>query len=215
MFGRKPNRLVTPDEALSGHAERVFTVPTEHVVLGTPLEPPFPAGIETVYLGMGCFWGAEELYWRMPGVYTTAVGYQGGHSPNPTYEETCTGMTGHTEAVLVAYDPAKVSTADILRVFWESHDPTQGFRQGNDSGTQYRSAIYWTTDEQRALAEKTRDAYQPVLTEAGYGAITTEIEPAADKPFYWAESHHQQYLYKVPNGYRCHSKTGVDLPTVA
>lgn len=212
IFSRKPNRLVTPDEALAGHPERPFTVPAQHAVLGTPLEPPFPAGTEVLYLGMGCFWGAEELYWRLPGVFTTAVGYQGGHSPNPTYEEACTGMTGHTEAVLVAYDPTTVSTAEILRVFWESHDPTQGFRQGNDSGTQYRSAIYWTTDEQRALAEKTRDAYQPVLTAAGYGAVTTEIEPAADKPFYWAEGHHQQYLYKVPNGYRCHSKTGIELP---
>jgi peptide-methionine (S)-S-oxide reductase len=215
MFSRKPTHVVTPEEAMPGHPERVFTVPERHAVLGTPLEPPFPEGVEVLYLGMGCFWGAEEIYWRLPGVYTTAVGYQGGTSPNPTYEETCTGRTGHTEAVLVAYDPTKVSVAELLRVFWENHDPTQGFRQGNDVGTQYRSAIYWTTDEQRTLAEQTRDAYRPVLKEAGWGDITTEIAPAADLPFYWAEAAHQQYLYKVPNGYRCHSKTGIDLPAIA
>ena len=215
IFSRKPARLVGPDEALSGHAERVFHVPERHAVLGTPLEPPFPEGTEVLHLGMGCFWGAEEIYWRTPGVHTTAVGYQGGHSPNPTYEETCTGMTGHTEAVLVVYDPKVVSTEELLRLFWENHDPTQGFRQGNDTGTQYRSAIYWTTDEQRALAEKTRDAYQPVLTAAGYGPITTEIESSEGRPFYYAEGPHQQYLYKVPNGYRCHSKTGLELPAVS
>jgi peptide-methionine (S)-S-oxide reductase len=209
-------RMVTPADALPGRAEYPFEVPVDHAVLGTALRAdgaqPWPPGISVIYLGMGCFWGAEEIYWRLPGVFTTAVGYQGGFTPHPTYEEVCSGRTGHTEAVLVAYRAEQISTLEILRTFWEQHDPTQGFQQGNDMGTQYRSAIYFTTDEQREVVERTGAAYAPVLAERGYGAITTEIGPAADRPFYYAEGYHQQYLYKVPNGYRCHSQTGVPLP---
>ena len=188
----------------------------DHAVLGSPIrevpDQPWPAGLEVIYFGMGCFWGAEEIFWRIPGVFTTAAGYQGGISPHPTYEEVCSGRTGHTEAVLVAYDPAKVSTTELLRHFWEEHDPTQGMRQGNDVGSQYRSAVYWTTEEQRALADASATAYEPVLIDRGYGAVTTEIAPAEGRPFFYAEEYHQQYLYKVPNGYRCHSQTGVPLP---
>ena len=188
----------------------------DHAVLGSPIrevpDQPWPAGLEVIYFGMGCFWGAEEIFWRIPGVFTTAVGYQGGISPHPTYEEVCSGRTGHTEAVLVAYDPAKVSTTELLRHFWEEHDPTQGMRQGNDVGSQYRSAIYWTTEAQRALADASATTYEPVLIDRGYGAVTTEIAPAEGRPFFYAEEYHQQYLYKVPNGYRCHSQTGVPLP---
>ena len=213
LFGSSAKtRMVTPADAHPGHPQRLFDVPATHAVLGTPLEGPFPEGLESLYVGLGCFWGAEKRFWRQPGVYTTAVGYQGGISPNPTYEEVCTGRTGHTETALVAYDTAATSTLKILRIFWEHHDPTQGYRQGNDVGTQYRSAIFWTTDEQRAIAEKTRDAYQEVLTAKGLGEITTEIEPAAEHPFYYAEDYHQQYLHKVPHGYRCHANTGVALP---
>ena len=192
-----------------------FLVPVDHTVLGTPIrataEHPWPPGLEVLYVGMGCFWGAEEIFWRLP-VFTTAVGYQGGVTPYPTYREVCTGGTGHTESVLIAYDRARIGTVDLLRHFWEEHDPTQGMRQGNDIGTQYRSAVYWTTEEQRDLAERTAAAYAPALADRGLGPITTEIAPAEGRPFYYAEDYHQQYLDKVPHGYRCHSQTGVALP---
>jgi peptide-methionine (S)-S-oxide reductase len=167
--------------------------------------------MEELFVGMGCFWGAERRFWQLDGVWTTAVGYQGGVTPNPTYEEACTGLTGHTEAVRVVYDPAVIAFDDLLRVFWETHDPTQGFRQGNDLGTQYRSTLYWTTDEQRIAAEASRDRYQAALTAAGLGTITTEIAPAPT--FYYAEDYHQQYLAKVPNGYDCHANTGIAYPS--
>ena len=208
-FFSKPSTMVTPEDALAGRDEPM-RVPARHEVLGTPLEPPFPDGFETAVVGMGCFWGAERVFWRAPGVYTTAVGYAGGFTVNPSYEEACSGRTGHTEAVLVVFDPARTSYEEILRLFWESHDPTHGMRQGNDVGTQYRSAIYWTTDAQRAAAEASRDAYQQELTRSGYGEITTEIAEAG--PFYYAEDYHQQYLAKVPNGYCGLGGTGVACP---
>lgn len=210
LFSRSKTTLPTPEEALPGHPERTYPVPTTHAVLGTPLEGPYPEGLQVLVLGLGCFWGAEEIYWRIPGVYTTSAGYAGGISANPTYEEVCTGRTAHAEVVKVVYDPAKVSTADLLKVFWESHDPTQGFRQGNDLGSQYRSAVYFTTDEQREVAQAQRAVYQDVIRPRGYGDITTEIAPLGD--YYPAEDYHQQYLYKVPHGYRCHANTGVELP---
>src|ERR1700730_12019022 len=181
-----------------------------HDVLGTPIEPPFPDGLETAIVGMGCFGGAERVFWTAPGAYTTAVGYAGGSTPNPTYQQVCGGTTGHAEVVLVAFDPAVTSYEEILRLFWENHDPTQGNRQGNDRGTQYRSAIYWTSESQREAAEKSRDDYQPMLTDAGYGQITTEIAPAGD--FTFAEDYHQQYLAKNPNGYCGLGGTGVACP---
>src|SRR5438309_7273901 len=190
--------MVDADSALPGR-DQPMPVPERHAVLGTPLQPPFPDGFQTAIFGMGCFWGAERVFWQAPGVYTTAVGYAGGFTPNPTYEEVCSGGTGHTEAVLVVFDPGKTSYEEILRLFWENHDPTQGMRQGNDMGTQYRSAIYTTSDEQAALAEETKAAYEPSLEAAGFGSVTTEIAPAG--PFYFAEDYHQQYLHKVPNGY--------------
>src|ERR671917_341369 len=193
--------MVMPTEALPGREQPAFTVPEKHAVLGTLLEPPFPEGTSDAVFGLGCFWGAERIFWQIDGVYTTAVGYAGGFTPNPTYEEVCSGQTGHTEAVLVVFDPEKVSYRDLLAVFWESHDPTQGMRQGNDVGTQYRSAIYYADDEQRRPAEETRDVYEKALGNAGYGPITTEIAPAG--PFYYAEGYHQQYLHKVPYGYYC------------
>jgi peptide-methionine (S)-S-oxide reductase len=206
----------TPSNPLPGRPDYPFLLAVDHAVLGSPIreipDQPWPTGLEVIYFGMGCFWGAEEIFWRLPGVFTTAVGYQGGISPHPTYEEVCSGRTGHTEAVVVVYDPAKVSTSELLRHFWEEHDPTQGMRQGNDVGSQYRSAVYWTTEAQRALVEASATAYEPVLIDRGYGAVTTEIAPAEGRPFYYAEEYHQQYLYKVPNGYRCHSQTGVPLP---
>ena len=174
-------------------------VPARHAVLGTPLEPPFPDGFERAEFGMGCFWGAERVFWRVSGVHTTAVGYAGGFTPNPTYRDVCSGRTNHAEVVRVVFDPKATSYEELLRLFWENHDPTQGMRQGNDVGTQYRSAILWTTEEQRAAAEASRDAYQRVLADAGYGQITTEI--AAAGPFYYAEDYHQQYLAKNPDGY--------------
>ncbi len=204
--------MVASENALPSRDASPFTVPDRNVVLGTRMHAPWDDGVEVIYLAMGCFWGAEEYYWQLPGVVSTAVGYMGGYSGYPTYEQVCTGRTGHTETALVAYDTARVSTLEVLRLFWEHHDPTQGFRQGNDVGTQYRSAIFWTTEEQRAVAEKTRDAYQDVLTARGIGPITTEIEPAAEHTFYYAEEYHQQYLHKVPHGYRCHANTGVALP---
>ena len=181
-----------------------------HFENGRPIRPPFPDGVETAVFALGCFWGAERDFWRTPGVYTTAVGYAGGFTPNPTYEEVCSGLTGHAEAVLVAYDPNVIRYDELLRVFWESHDPTQGMRQGNDAGTQYRSAIYTSSDEQRRAAEASRDAYQRVLTASGYGPITTEIREAG--PFYYAEGYHQQYLAKNPNGYCGLGGTGLACP---
>jgi peptide-methionine (S)-S-oxide reductase len=209
LFSRNKVRLVTPEEALSGRDD-AMPVPTRHEVLGTPIAPPFPVGLEQVVVGMGCFWGAERIFWQLPGVYTTAVGYAGGSTPNPTYQEVCSARTGHTEAVLVVFDPAKISLEEILRAFWEGHDPTQGMRQGNDVGTQYRSALYWTTEAQRAAAESSRDAYAARLAEAGYGPITTELAEAGE--FYYAEPYHQQYLAKNPNGYCGIGGTGVACP---
>jgi peptide-methionine (S)-S-oxide reductase len=185
-------------------------VPERHAVLGTPLRPPFPEGIQQAVFAMGCFWGAEQLFWQLPGVYTTAVGYSGGFTPNPTYEEVCSGSTGHAEAVLVAFDPTKISYEELLRHFWEGHDPTQGMRQGNDMGTQYRSAIYWFDDAQRATAEASRDMYAERLKARGYGEITTEIANAG--PFYYAEEYHQQYLHKNPGGYCPDHGTGIACP---
>jgi peptide-methionine (S)-S-oxide reductase len=203
--------MITLDEALPGRTSEM-PVSGRHTVLGTPLRGPWPAGLEVAYFGMGCFWGAERLFWEVPGVYSTAVGYQGGFTANPTYEETCTGMTGHTEAVQVVYDPTKVSYADLLKVFWENHDPTQGMRQGNDVGTQYRSAIYTTSEAQLKEAMASRDAFQPAVTASGLGPITTEIREAG--PFYYAEDYHQQYLSdsKNPNGYCNHGPNGLTCP---
>ncbi|HEY2937242.1 MAG TPA: peptide-methionine (S)-S-oxide reductase MsrA [Gaiellaceae bacterium] len=205
----KPVGLVDPEQVLPGRDEPI-QVPDRHEVLGTPLVPPFPEGLERAVLGLGCFWGAERVFWRAEGVYTTAVGYAGGFTPNPTYHEVCTGRTGHTEAVLVVFDPATMSYAELLKLFWESHDPTQGMQQGNDVGTQYRSAIYWESEAQRAAAEASREAYQAVLAASGYGPISTEIAPAG--AFYYAEDYHQQYLAKNPNGYCGLGGTGVACP---
>ncbi len=187
-----------------------MAVPERHAVLGTPLRPPFPEGFETAVFGLGCFWGAERVFWQAPGVYTTAVGYAGGYTPNPTYEETCSGRTGHTEAVLVVYDPAKTSYEQLLKLFWENHDPTQGMRQGNDAGTQYRSAAYYANDSQREAIERSRALYADELRQAGYGEITTEVAPAGE--FYYAEPYHQQYLQKNPGGYCGLGGTGVSCP---
>jgi peptide-methionine (S)-S-oxide reductase len=205
----KSTTMVRPEDALPGRDEAI-RVSARHEVLGTPIAPPFPAGLEQAIVGMGCFWGAERVFWQAPGVYTTAVGYAGGYTKNPTYEEVCSGRTGHTEAVLVVFDPAQTSYDEVLRLFWENHDPTQGMRQGNDAGTQYRSAIYFTSDEQRAAAEASRAVFQAELEGAGYGEITTEIAPAG--PFYFAEPYHQQYLAKNPNGYCGLGGTGVACP---
>ncbi len=211
MFLRRDKlRMPTAGEALPGRASRPFAVPARHFVLGTPLEPPFPDGMQTAVFGMGCFWGAERTFWEAPGVYTTAVGYAGGLTPNPTYEEVCSGRTGHTEVVLVVFDPTKTSYENMLRLFWENHDPTQGMRQGNDVGTQYRSAIYTYSDEQAAAAGASREMFEARLHEKGYGDITTEIAPAPD--FYYAEDYHQQYLAKNPNGYCGLGGTGVSCP---
>jgi peptide-methionine (S)-S-oxide reductase len=210
IFGRTPT-LPAPGEALRGRPEPAFTVSDRHTVLGTPLLGPYPEGLEIADFGLGCFWGAERTFWQIDGVWTTLVGYQGGQTPNPTYEEVCTGRTGHTEAVRVVYDPAKVSYATLLKTFWEAHDPTQGFRQGNDVGTQYRSAIYTHTPAQAEAAQASKEAYQQVLTGSGHGTITTEILPAEHNAFYAAESHHQQYLDKNPWGYCGLGGTGVKL----
>ena len=206
------DKTAMPDaaDALPGRDTRPFHVPETHFVLGTPLEPPFPEGVETAIFGMGCFWGAERDFWQAPGVYTTAVGYAGGYTPNPTYEEVCSGRTGHNEVVLVAYRPSEISFDELLRIFWEGHDPTQGMRQGNDVGTQYRSGIYATSDAQRQAAEASRDMYQERLIDAGYGEITTEIVDAPE--FFYAEDYHQQYLAKNPNGYCGIGGTGVSCP---
>jgi peptide-methionine (S)-S-oxide reductase len=207
---RDKSEMVEPRDALAGREEQM-AVPERHAVLGTPLRPPFPEGFETAVFGLGCFWGAERVFWQAPGVYTTAVGYAGGYTPNPTYEETCSGRTGHTEAVLVVYDPAKTSDEELLKLFWEGHNPTQGMRQGNDAGTQYRSAAYYANDEQRAAIERSRAMFQDELEAAGYGEITTEVAPAGE--FYYAEPYHQQYLQKNPNGYCGLGGTGVCCPT--
>jgi peptide-methionine (S)-S-oxide reductase len=209
FLSRHKTAMVEPGQALPGR-DTPIPVPARHDVLGTPLQPPFPEGHETAVFGLGCFWGAERVFWDAPGVYTTAVGYAGGQTPNPTYEEVCSARTGHTEAVLVVFDPKQTSYEELLRLFWEGHDPTQGMRQGNDVGTQYRSAIYWTTPEQRDAALASRETFQGELGKRGYGEITTEIAEAG--PFYYAEGYHQQYLAKNPNGYCGLGDTGVSCP---
>jgi peptide-methionine (S)-S-oxide reductase len=207
---RDKTAMPDPADALPGRDTRPFPVPETHFVLGTPLEPPFPQGVETTIFGMGCFWGAERDFWQAPGVYTTAAGYAGGLTPNPTYEEVCSGKTGHNEVVLVAFRPSEISYDELLRVFWEGHDPTQGMRQGNDVGTQYRSGIYVTSDAQRQAAEASRERFQERLNAAGYGEISTEILDAPE--FFYAEDYHQQYLAKNPNGYCGIGGTGVSCP---
>ena len=209
LLGKHKTTMVAPAEALPGRAEPM-PVADRHAVLGTPLAPPYPEGTEIAEFALGCFWGAERRFWQTPGVVTTAVGYAGGYTPNPTYEEVCTGLTGHAETVRVVFDPKVISYERLLKVFWESHDPTQGMRQGNDVGTQYRSVIFTHGPEQERLAVASRDAYQKVLTEHGYGRITTEIVPAGE--FYFAEDYHQQYLHKVPDGYCGLGGTGVGCP---
>ncbi len=211
MFLRRKATMIGAGEALPGRTTEM-PVPDRHTVLGTPLRGPWPAGFEVAFFGMGCFWGAERLFWRVPGVYSTSVGYQGGFTPNPTYEETCSGLTGHAEVVQVVYDPSKVNYADLLKIFWENHDPTQGLRQGNDVGSQYRSAIYTTGEAQLAEANASREAFQPAVDKAGLGQITTEIVPAG--PFFYAEDYHQQYLSdaKNPNGYCNHGPNGMTCP---
>ncbi|MFE5918574.1 peptide-methionine (S)-S-oxide reductase MsrA [Streptomyces sp. NPDC056468] len=212
LFGRTPV-LPTPEQALQGRPEPIFPVPDRHTVLGNPLLGPYPEGLEIADFGLGCFWGAERKFWQLPaGVWTTLVGYQGGHTENPTYEEVCSGLTGHTEAVRVVFDPSVISYESLLKTFWESHDPTQGFRQGNDVGTQYRSALHPHTPEQTKTAEASRGSYQEVLTRSGYGTITTEILPAQGRVFYPAEGYHQQYLDKNPAGYCGIGGTGVSCP---
>ena len=206
---REKTKMVDPERALPGRQQEMQVAPV-HTVLGHPLKPPFPDGLETAIVALGCFWGAERAFWKLPGVYATAVGYTGGYTPNPTYEEVCSGSTGHTEAVLVVFDPHQITYAEILRNFWEGHDPTQGMRQGNDVGTQYRSAIYYSSDEQRRIAEASKVAYADQLKAAGYDPITTEIAPAG--PFYYAEDYHQQYLDKNPAGYCGLGGTGVSCP---
>ena len=208
-FGTQKSEMVDPNGALPGRSEAIV-VPSQHYVNDNPIAPPFPEGVETAVFGDGCFWGAERRFWQVPGVYSTAVGYAGGFTPNPTYEEVCSGRTGHAEVVLVAYDPSVVSYRELVEMFWEIHDPTQGMRQGNDIGSQYRSVILTTSDAQLETAKQTRDLYQEALSERGLGEITTEIAPLGD--FYFAETYHQQYLAKHPNGYDCHSTTGVPFP---
>ncbi|GAB3503648.1 peptide-methionine (S)-S-oxide reductase MsrA [Amycolatopsis cihanbeyliensis] len=210
LFGRDKTRAVTAEDALPGRSTPI-PAPEYHAVHpDRRIKPPFPEGMTTAVFGMGCFWGAERLFWQTAGVHSTAVGYAGGHTPNPTYEEVCTGRTGHTEAVLVVFDPAQVSYPALLKVFWEGHDPTQGMRQGNDVGTQYRSAVYYTGEAQCADAESSRESFQAALRAAGHGEITTEIAPLGE--FYYAEDYHQQYLYKVPGGYCGLGGTGVTCP---
>jgi peptide-methionine (S)-S-oxide reductase len=210
LFSRAKTTMPTAEDALPGRDMPIFT-PGDHAVLGTPMAPPFPEGTESIVLGLGCFWGAERIFWQLPGAYTTAVGYGAGITPNPTYEEVCSGRTGHNEVVLVVFRPAEISLEEILRNFWEGHDPTQGMRQGNDVGTQYRSGIYVSGDAQREAAEASRDRYAEALSAAGRGGeITTEIEDAG--PFYYAEDYHQQYLEKNPNGYCGLGGTGVSCP---
>jgi peptide-methionine (S)-S-oxide reductase len=208
-FLTRKTDMVDAERALAGREQAIPTA-TTHTVLGTPLKPPFPEGYETAVFGLGCFWGAERVFWQADGVYSTAVGYAGGFTPNPTYEEVCSAQTGHTEAVLVVFDPARTSYEQLLKLFWENHDPTQGMRQGNDVGTQYRSAIYTTNETQAAQALASRDAFEQKLKQSGYGEITTEIAPAGE--FFYAEDYHQQYLHKNPNGYCGLGGTGVSCP---
>jgi peptide-methionine (S)-S-oxide reductase len=210
MFGSKKTQMIDRTQALPGRTDQTMPVPRAHHVSGNPLQGPWPDGFETAIFGMGCFWGAERIFWQIPGVHSTAVGYSGGFTPNPTYEETCSARTGHTEAVLVVYDPAVVSYDSLLKVFWENHDPTQGMRQGNDVGSQYRSAIYATSDAQLQAALASKDVFEQQLRTAGYGEITTEIATAGE--FYYAEPYHQQYLAKNPNGYCGIGGTGVSCP---
>jgi peptide-methionine (S)-S-oxide reductase len=210
LFSRGKQTIPTADEALPGRSDYAFPVPETHFVNGNRIVPPFPSGLATAVFALGCFWGEEKTFWQTPGVWSTAVGYAGGTTPYPTYEEVCSGRTGHAEAVLVVFDPEQVSYEKLLSVFWESHDPTQGMRQGNDVGTQYRSAIYYADDAQRATAQASREAFQQRLSAAGYDAITTEIAPAG--PFYYAEDYHQQYLAKNPYGYCPDNSTGVSCP---
>ncbi len=209
-FSGDKSRRVGEAEALPGRAEPITVAERHAVNTDARLTPPFPEGMRTAVFGMGCFWGAERLFWRRSGVYSTAVGYAGGYTPNPTYEEVCTGRTGHAEVVLVVYDPQQISYEDLLKVFWENHDPTQGMRQGNDVGTQYRSAIYYADDEQREAAEASAESFGKALRQAGHGTITTEVAPLGE--FYYAEDYHQQYLHKVPNGYCGIAGTGVSCP---
>ncbi|MCW2781022.1 MAG: Peptide methionine sulfoxide reductase MsrA [Marmoricola sp.] len=211
MFSRAKTEIVAPENALKGRDESPFKLAERHRALDAPLvTDEVPEGYEVAIFGLGCFWGAEEIFWQIPGVWSTSVGYAGGTTPNPTYEEVCSGRTGHTEAVRVVYDPAKVAYADLVAAFYEVHDPTQGMRQGNDVGTQYRSAIYFTTPEQEKVAHEVTERYQVELSRRAYGPITTEIKP--EQPYYYAEDPHQQYLLKNPLGYRCHSATGVPVP---
>ncbi len=215
MFSREKTRMITPDEALPGR-DTPLQVNPEHVVLGTPIVPPFPDGTEQIVVAMGCFWGAERIFWQLPGVYTTAAGYMGGWTKHPTYEETCTARTGHTESVLVVYDPAQITVDQLMKAFWENHDPTTANRQGNDIGTQYRSAVFTSTQEQLDAVLASRDRYQAALTAAGYGEITTQIalaDEAGDGVFYYAEDYHQGYLHKNPRGYCNHGfcQVGYDL----
>jgi peptide-methionine (S)-S-oxide reductase len=212
-FFSRPSTIPTPEQALPGRDHRPFTLGASHAVLGTPIEPPFPDGLQIAVFGLGCFWGAERKFWQTPGVYSTAAGYAGGSTPNPTYEEVCSGATGHAEVVQVVFDPKVVSYRELLKLFWEGHDPTQGRRQGADVGTQYRSAIYTFDDAQHAAAKETKAAYDEQLRKAGFPPITTEIAPAG--PFYYAEDYHQQYLHKVPNGYCGIGGTGVSCPVGA
>ncbi|WP_295656925.1 peptide-methionine (S)-S-oxide reductase MsrA [uncultured Nocardioides sp.] len=216
MFGRTKSTLPTADEALRGREARWFGVSERHVVLDAPvITDDVPAGLEVAIFGLGCFWGAEEIYWQVPGVWSTSVGYAGGITPNPSYEQVCSGRTGHTEAVRVVFDPTVVSFADLVKRFFEIHDPTQGMRQGNDVGTQYRSAIYWTTPEQEQTARDLTKVYGDELSRRRLGDITTEIRPASETPYFYAEDQHQQYLAKNPMGYRCHANTGVRFPATA
>jgi peptide-methionine (S)-S-oxide reductase len=210
LFDIRRKRAIPSAETSLPGRETAVPVADKHAVLDAPLAPPFPGHLQEAVFGMGCFWGVERLFWQQPGVYSTAAGYAGGHTPNPSYEEVCSGRTGHTEAVRVVFDPQRISYESLLTLFWEGHDPTQGMRQGNDLGTQYRSAIYTCSEEQQALAEASREAFQPRLTAAGYGQITTEIAPAG--PFYYAEDYHQQYLHKHPGGYCGMGGTGVTCP---
>ncbi|MFL6061597.1 MAG: peptide-methionine (S)-S-oxide reductase MsrA [Marmoricola sp.] len=213
LFSKYKSQVVEPENALAGREDRPFGLAERHKVLDAPLvTDEVPDGFEVALFGLGCFWGAEEIFWQVDGVWSTSVGYAGGTTPNPSYEEVCSGRTGHTEAVRVVFDPAKVSYADLVAAFYEVHDPTQGMRQGNDVGTQYRSAIYTFSEEQAEVAREVTQRYQPELTKRGYGAITTEIKPASGTPYYYAEDHHQQYLIKNPFGYRCHSATGIKVP---
>ena len=213
LFGRKHTALVDADQTLPGRTSRPWALSDRHLVLDAPLvTDSAPEGFEVAVFGLGCFWGAEEIYWQVPGVWSTSVGYAGGTTPNPSYEEVCSGRTNHTEAVRVVFDPSVVSYASLVKTFFEVHDPTQGMRQGNDVGTQYRSAIYWTTPEQEQTARELTKVYGEELARRGLGAITTEIRPAAETPYYYAEDMHQQYLAKNPYGYRCHSNTGVPFP---